>query len=353
MRTSTTTSAIADSVSALLKQAREESGLSRSAVALRSKIPERYIALFEDDTNSAMPDDVYVKIYLKAYGKFLGFEANTLLDLYKKEKARFAPPAETTGTRRTRTASRSTSQRRHPTKSVPESALYVTPKLIQNAFLALTLIGFAAYFGLQIKKLISPPEVTLLSPVDGLVTEDRSLIVEGRTESEVTVRINGKQVSPDADGKFRDSLDLKEGLNLITITGSKKHSKNMTVTRRVIVTEKERPVVAAPTEGTVQEETDESLKAAAEAAKAPVVAETPKPIVKPAPTPTPIVTDEDAGTVAGATDTAPVAEQTTTPAAPAAETTAQPVEATAPAPDPSAVETAPAAQTQPEPEIIF
>ncbi len=248
MRTTTTTTAIADSVAALLKQAREESGLSRAAVAVRSKIPERYITLFEEDVNgTAMPEDVYSKIYLKAYGKFLGFDANTLVDLYKKEKARTAPAPERRKPARTSSASTSGSaSHRHPTKSIPTSQMMVTPKIIQSVLLGLAVLGFAVYFGIEIKKIIAPPEITLASPQDGLVTEDRNLIVEGRTESEVTLHINGKQVSPDVDGKFKDTLDLQEGLNIITVTGVKKHSKEMSVTRRIIVMPKARTAALAP-----------------------------------------------------------------------------------------------------------
>jgi cytoskeletal protein RodZ len=237
MRTTTTTAtAIADSVGALLKQARAESGLSRAAVALRTKIPERYLTLFEESSSAEMPEDVYAKIYFKAYAKFLGFDAATLVDLQKKEKARLAPP----------TIRRPAAPRQHPTKSVPTSAMMVTPKIIQSALLALALIGLTLYFGIEIKKIIAPPQITLTSPQDGLVTQNHSLLVEGSTEPEVTLRINGKEISPDADGKFQDTLALQEGLNLITVSGVKKHSKEMTVTRRIIVTPSEHPAAFAP-----------------------------------------------------------------------------------------------------------
>ncbi len=230
----TTTSTIAESVGALLRQAREEAGLSLSAVASRSKIPERYLAMFEGDGGAALPEDVYAKIYLKAYGKFLGFDTTTLVDLYRKERARLAPPE------------RRTAPRRHPTATVPTSAMVVTPKLIQSLLLGLVLVGLVAYFALEIKKIIAPPQISLSSPQDGLVTTERSLIIEGKTEPEVDLRVNGKQVSLDAGGNFRDTLDLQEGLNVITVVGAKKHSREMSVTRRIIVDPKQRPTAAAP-----------------------------------------------------------------------------------------------------------
>lgn len=230
----TTTSTIAESVGALLRQAREEAGLSLAAVANRTKIPERYLAMFESEGRGALPDDVYAKIYLKAYGKFLGFDTPTLVELYRKERVRLAPPE------------RKTAPRRHPTTTVPASAMVVTPKLIQAIFLGLIVLGLVAYFAFEIKKIIAPPRISLTSPADGLVTTERDLVIEGRTEPEVALSVNGKPVSLDADGNFHDTLDLQEGLNVITVVGAKKHSKEMSVTRRIIVSPKEWPTAAAP-----------------------------------------------------------------------------------------------------------
>ncbi|MEY4745063.1 MAG: hypothetical protein RL272_1008 [Candidatus Parcubacteria bacterium] len=233
----TTTSTIAESVGALLRQAREEAGLSLAGVASRTKIPERYLAMFESEGRNSLPEDVYAKIYLKAYGKFLGFDTATLVDLYRKERARQT------------VAERRPAQRKHPAATVPSSALVVTPKIIQSLLLALVVLGLAAYFAFEIKKIIAPPQISLLSPQDGLVTTERDLIIEGKTEPEVDLRVNGKQVSLDAGGSFRDTLDLQEGLNVITVVGAKKHSKEMSVTRRIIVNPKQWPTAAAPSIG--------------------------------------------------------------------------------------------------------
>jgi len=206
---------------------------------MRSRIPERYIAMFEEELYESVGDDVYGKIYLKAYGKFLGFDSTALADHYQRERARMMPVARPVQQRREEVM-----RRQHPATAVSRSAMVVTPKVIQSALLALALVGIGAYFALEVKKVLVPPTITLLSPQDGLVTAERNLVIEGRTEQEVSLRINGKDVNPDGDGNFRDTLDLQEGLNEITVVGAKKHSREMTVTRRVIVTPKQRPSAA-------------------------------------------------------------------------------------------------------------
>lgn len=232
----TTTSAVAESVGALLRQAREEAGLSRQAVSTRTRIPERYVTLFEDG-DKAIPEDVYTTIYLKAYAKFLGFDTASIVSLYKKERGRPAAPAP---------VPERVAKRQHPASSLPKTAFVSAPKIIQAVLICLLIAGLAAYFGLEVKKIFAPPAISLLTPPDGLVTSERSIVIEGRTDREVSLRVNGKRISPDDNGNFRDMLELQEGLNLITIAGVKKHSREMTVTRRIIVTPKDRATATLP-----------------------------------------------------------------------------------------------------------
>ncbi len=218
-----TTTTIAESVGELLRHAREERGVTREALASRTKIPERYVAFFEDGAHDRVADDVYTKIYLKAYAKFVGFDSEALVELFRKERERIAGAAR----RPIRPA--------HPTPGVATGDLVVTPKLIHAALLGLLVVAFAGYFVVELAKIFTPPSIALASPQDGLVTADASVAVEGKTEPEVTLHINGKEVSPDGNGDFKDTIELQTGLNLITVSGAKKHGKEMTVTRRVIV----------------------------------------------------------------------------------------------------------------------
>jgi len=228
-----TTSAIAESVSELLRQAREDAGLSVREVATKTRIPEKYIWLFEDKSSLAeAPEDAYSKIYLKAYGKFLGFDTVSIVDLHRRERAQ--TPKSTIRIEPT--------ERKHPITAVGSSEMVVTPRVIHTAMLGLAGAGLVAYLIYGVIALISPPKVTLLAPYDGMTTTDRNILIEGRTEQEASIMINGKSVNPDESGKFRDTIDLQEGVNTISVSGSKKYSKAMVVNRRVIVL----PRAAAP-----------------------------------------------------------------------------------------------------------
>lgn len=224
----------ADSASARLKKARAELGCSRHDAAIKTKIPERYIARFEDGAYDKLPDDVYTRIYLKVYCKFLGLDVPTIINMQKQEHLR-------------QTACRKTSPgavRHHPTRAIPAWQLLVTPQIIRTAIVGIVVLGLAAYFWLAIKNIVTPPTITLTSPRDNLVTTEHSVTVEGRTEQEVSLRINGKYVAPDSYGNFQDTLELQDGMNDLKIVGVKKHSKEAVITRRIFVQPKDRPTAA-------------------------------------------------------------------------------------------------------------
>ena len=84
-----------------------------------------------------------------------------------------------------------------------------------------------------------PPTLTVLAPVDGLVTNNKSLTVSGTTNdatsSPVSVKVNGTAVSVASNGAFTTSVTLNEGTNTITIIATDSAGKSSTVTRSVIL----------------------------------------------------------------------------------------------------------------------
>lgn len=216
-----------ESVGSLLRGARLERGLSTAAVAERLHLSEGHLIAFESDEHWRLPDDAYTRVYLRAYAEYLGFSGPTLVRQYYKERGRHVPERLSANAR--------------PAREISSWMLLVTPRLMQAVFVGAIALAVTGYFGYELKRMVAPPAIVLSSPTDGFVTHDRSITVEGRTEREVIVSVNGKSVSPDSRGQFRDTLELQEGTNVITVRSSKKHSREVTVTRRVLVLPQERP----------------------------------------------------------------------------------------------------------------
>jgi hypothetical protein len=62
-----------------------------------------------------------------------------------------------------------------------------------------------------------PPRLAILSPREMYVSPTPRVELQGETERGARVKVNGERVAVAADGTFRTSLALKEGVNLITV----------------------------------------------------------------------------------------------------------------------------------------
>lgn len=83
----------------------------------------------------------------------------------------------------------------------------------------------------------TPPELSVSSPANGLVTNKETVTVIGTTNdvtsSPVTLTINGEAVTVSSDGSFTHAVTLTKGINTITVVATDSVGKVSTVTRTV------------------------------------------------------------------------------------------------------------------------
>ena len=61
------------------------------------------------------------------------------------------------------------------------------------------------------------PDLTIETPDNNTTTDKNEISVKGETEKDVFIKINNRPVVVDADGKFSESVRLKEGTNEIKV----------------------------------------------------------------------------------------------------------------------------------------
>lgn len=69
-------------IGSLLRQAREQRGLSLADVEEQTKIRSKYLEALENENFDKLPGQVYVRGFLKTYARFLDLDANDLLARY-------------------------------------------------------------------------------------------------------------------------------------------------------------------------------------------------------------------------------------------------------------------------------
>lgn len=203
-----------------LRAGRQAKGLKLKEIAKKLNINEKYLVALEEGEYNQLPRGVYEKNFLREYALFLNLNYGQIAKDYKaeinisepkKQKEIFSKPV------------------------IKGHYLLIMPKILKNIIIFLIIVACFVYLVYRVNKIISPPLLTIDHPGLNLITEDTSLLVSGRTETEANLTINGESILSDKNGYFSKFINLKNGLNKIVITASKKYGRSKTVYREVLV----------------------------------------------------------------------------------------------------------------------
>ncbi len=215
----------AEPVHVRLKAARKAKGFDIAEISKRTKIRPNYIQYLEEGNYDKLPKgSVYKKNIITAYAKVIKADPAEYLFQFQKEEDKKKKVNKTNKQKFILSKTKKTSFRDLPT-------------LIR--FIFLLSIGFSSvgYLTMQIQKIVRPPELTLYSPEDGIVTNEGVLEVTGETGKSTFITINGRNIANDGTGKFKENLDLSVGVNTIIVSAKRKHGKSTIITRYVVLKE--------------------------------------------------------------------------------------------------------------------
>lgn len=211
--------AMNETLGSILKRYREEEHISLDQVERDLKISMRNLRALENGDFAKLPEDLYTRNFIRSYARYLNLDTQKLVDIYDAERAAAAPKKDHGAP--------------HPTTPT----IIITPRTIKLGVGILVAAAVCIYLAYQIIHIFRPPTLTVTEPEQNLRTSASFITVAGSTEKEARVFINQKEIFPDPSGAFRTSLDLQNGLNVITVSAAKKHSKETVVYREILVTE--------------------------------------------------------------------------------------------------------------------
>ncbi|MFA5022065.1 MAG: helix-turn-helix domain-containing protein [Patescibacteria group bacterium] len=207
-----------------LKTVRQKLGIDLSQAAREINISVKYLQALETGQYQDLPGEVYAKSFLKVYTKFLGLDFDELGSLYESEQKVYA-----------KTKNSGANDFKKPVERISRLHLIVTPRLVRGIIIGLLALACLTYLGIKIKMIVTPPALTVISPVDNLVTDQNFIAVVGQVEKEATLEVNGQQVLVDQNGNFSETIDLQSGTNVIEIRAEKRHGTQTKIYRQVVV----------------------------------------------------------------------------------------------------------------------
>jgi len=195
-------------VGEVFKNKRENLKISLDTASSETKIQKRFLQYIEKNEFSPFESEVFLTGFIKIYAKYLNLDVNKVLALYRRtnpnKKVEQAPVLKQAKNNRGR--------------------LRFTPKTIITILLILFAVGVIGYILFQIYRFQSPPKLEITQPKQEETVTEETIIVEGKTEKEVTIEINGVVTELDEEGNFSQEHKLTEGVNIITIKAKKNNN---------------------------------------------------------------------------------------------------------------------------------
>ncbi len=208
-----------ESLGKKLKAIRQCANKTLSEMARITKIRKNILKSFEEGDYNALPDPVYARNFLKMYVRSLGGDADYFLQQFESE----------CGTCNVKKNNNLPRERTH-------SLQFLVPsRYIKMFAIVLVALAMMIYLGSQIRSIISPPNLIVYEPADGILTQEALILVTGHAQEGAQVKVNGVNVLLSQDGTFEIDIALERGLNVISIESTKRYSQPAVEYRRVVL----------------------------------------------------------------------------------------------------------------------
>jgi cytoskeletal protein RodZ len=204
-----------------LRALRHDRTYNIEQVATATHLHPSIIEALESNDYCQLPQGIYSRQFLRTYIRFLGGDEQYFLECFEAERGScdFVDPMLV------------------PRQKVRRARFIVTPRILKFLSLSAAMALVLVYLGFQVHAIITPPTIEIISPTDGLSTDSAIVSVRGRVFEESQVSVNGESILLNKDGTFMAEVDLRRGLNLITVEAKKRYSNTSTEYLRVVLDE--------------------------------------------------------------------------------------------------------------------
>ncbi len=200
-------------VSRLLRQARRAQGLTYEKLARKTRIKSVFLEAIEHEQWHNLPE----------YPVVLGFVRNigATLDLDEDKVAAFLR--------------RDYPQKKLAVNPKPDIAkeFHWNPKLTFFIGVLAILLVVIGYLLFQYAKFSSPPVLTVNTPSENQIVENKNLKVSGKTDLDATVKVNNQPVLVGDKGEFETEIEIFEGTREIKVISRSRSGKETTISRKI------------------------------------------------------------------------------------------------------------------------
>lgn len=201
-----------------LRALRRGKAITLDIMERTTHIQRKYLEALEQGRFESLPEPLYARNFIRAYTRALGADETYFLELYEEECGAcdlIAPMCS-------------------PRQRVNKRRFVIWNHFVRYSALAGLMLLIFGYIGYQVVSIIQAPNIVLLTPATDMLTHEAQLLVQGMVEGEASVFINGEQIVVNEDLTFNTSVDLREGINTLTVEAERRYSRRSVVERSVV-----------------------------------------------------------------------------------------------------------------------
>lgn len=210
--------ALADRLGECFQKRRENLRLNIEELAGRTRIAPKHLLALEQSNFTQLPRAKAFRLaYVREYAAALGLKGDDCVRQFTREDGLSDVPFL------------------HPHRAIREFRFASISLFLRNALALGGVMLFAGYLLWQVRGVLEPPRLVVYSPVEGSLSHAPATLVQGETEPETRLSVNGQVIMTNDKGAFETKIDLSGGTNTVIITAEKKHGKTATVTRHIVM----------------------------------------------------------------------------------------------------------------------
>lgn len=207
------------SVAEQLKSTRLKKGWTLAEIASASNVRQVYLEALERGDYRSLPAGIYALNYLREYAAVLDLDYEKLLRKFKEEQLVYQSGGQ---------------KNLFARQTVKAKYFVAVPNVIKYSFISLVAFISLIYLWFLVQNTFVAPKLTVFSPAEDLVTGKNTLIVAGQTDPETEILINDRQAVVSETGEFSEQVNLRSGINLITVVAQKGAKKKNIISREVL-----------------------------------------------------------------------------------------------------------------------
>ncbi len=200
-----------------LRLRREERKLTLQDIANATQIQKKYLLALEQSAFNKLPNAKTFRLaYVKSFAESLGVPSDEATEQFIRE------------------GGLSDIVVRHPHAGIKQFPFASITSLARFGLLIGGTLLFGIYLTLQVAHIVRPPHLLVFAPFEGQVVNQPSTIIQGETEPESALTINGEPIMVNEQGRFETKIDLSQGVNTLTLSATKKHGRTTVLTRHLL-----------------------------------------------------------------------------------------------------------------------